>query len=88
MVVLLVVLFGGIMTEKTIPFYDFVSEEGVSNGCVAITITRDVNAPIKLNRNPHGAMSGGSPVYIMGTPTEFPKTIDGFKPSDLEKCFK
>ena len=71
------------MTEETIPFYEFISEEGINNGIVLMTIKRDVHARITFNPNPDGAICDGSPVFIMGTPTEFPSGIDGFIPSDI-----
>ena len=74
------------LTENTIPFYEFISEEGINNGSFVMTIQRDVHARITFNPNPDGAICDGNPVFIMGTPTEFPLTIDGFKPSDLGQC--
>ena len=69
-------------SQHDIPFYEFVSEEGVKNGVVDMTILRDIHATIKFNPSPQGSMSDGGPVYFMAIPIKI--GIDGFPEDDID----
>ena len=64
-----------------IPKYEDISEQGILTGEAVMTFTLNKREQVKLNANPNGPISGGSPIWLWGRPSVLSK--DRFTEADV-----